>query len=225
MKRNQHQKSKNHCFKLKLPSALLKLLCLSICALSFQSTFALYYEVNADFGYDKQIYGANRLNSSVSRSYAGGLSTYVFEQTALDLSYTHSTDITTQNERYYAGSGYDLVSQQNIVETNVYGIGIKQMLFPRKFSIVPLISVGYARQFLSYHTDLTLENQTSGVRASGTSGVSKSRVDSMFGAFILQIKISDRLSIKGTVKTLFEAGEWNKARDNVKYTLGFSVIL
>ena len=188
------------------------------------SAHALVYEIGLDFSYDKQIYGSNRLNSNVSRSYSAGVSTYLFELTAIDFNISSSKDSTTQNERYDAGGGYDLVSQQNRMETDVYGIGIKQMLMPRKYRLSPMISVGYARQFLNYTTDITLENRASSVRTSGSSGTSKDRVDSMFGAFILQYRVTDRLSFKGTAKTLFPAVEWNKARDNIKYSVGISWI-
>lgn len=197
-----------------------------ICALFFITSCAqaLIYEIGLDFSYDKQIYGNNRLNSQTSRTYSGGVSTYLFETTALDLNFSSSKDITTQNEVYDAGGGFDLVSQQNRVETKVYGIGIKQMLLPRKFRLMPLVSVGYARQFIAYETDLTLENRATDTKTSGSSGESKSRVDSMFGAFILQYRMTDRLSIKGSVKTIFPSADWNKARDNVKYAFGISWI-
>jgi hypothetical protein len=46
----------------------------------------------------------------------------------------------------------------------------------------------------------------------------------MFGAFILQFKMTDRLSLKGSVKTLIPALAFNKAKDNLKYLVGFSWI-
>lgn len=217
--------SPNRCIvKLGPIGELMKRLSYIFLFLFINQAEALIYEIGLDFSYDKQIYGNNRLNSQTSRTYSGGVSTYLFETTALDLNYSSSKDITTQNEVYDAGGGFDLVGQQNRVETNVYGIGVKQMLLPRKYRLMPLVSVGYARQFITYETDLTLENRATDIRTSGSSGESKARVDSMFGAFILQYKMTDRLSIKGSVKTIFPSADWNKARDNIKYAFGISWI-
>ncbi len=41
-------------------------------------TFAIVNEIGFDFGYDIQKYGSNRQNSIVSRSYSGGISSYIF---------------------------------------------------------------------------------------------------------------------------------------------------
>ena len=44
----------------------------------------------------------------------------------------------------------------------------------------------------------------------------------IFGSFVLKIGISQRLSIKGSVYTVFPAFDFNKAKDDLKYTLGLS---
>jgi hypothetical protein len=44
----------------------------------------------------------------------------------------------------------------------------------------------------------------------------------MFGAFTLQLRLTERFSLKGSVKSLFPAFEFNKAKDNLKYLVGFS---
>jgi hypothetical protein len=183
---------------------------------------AVVHELAFDFGYDKQIYGTNRQNSMVNRSYSGGVSSYVFSTTAIDINFSYSKDITTEADRYNVATGIDLIGQQNRIESNVYGIGIKQMLLPRTFFVVPMISIGYARQFTYYTTDLTLEDTSSHARSIVTSGTAKQRIDSVFAAFILQFKMSERLSFKGSVKTLFPAFEYDEAKNNLKYSVGLS---
>ncbi len=184
--------------------------------------YALIYEIGADFNYDRMVYGSNRQNSTVSKSYSAGLSTYLFELTALDLNYSITKETTSLNDTYDVGSGVDLTNQLQTSESKVYGVGIKQMLLPRKYRLMPLISVGYAKQFMEYKTDITLQNRTTKATTTGTAGSATTRVDSMFGAFILQYKMTEQFSLKASVKTLFPAGDWNKARDNVKYAFGFS---
>ncbi len=186
------------------------------------TSFAIVNEIAFDFGYDRQVYGLQRQNSSVNRTYSGALSTYIFDYTAIDINAARSTDITTENERYNVVTGIDVVGQQSRVTSNVYGIGIKQMFAPRTARLIPGLSIGYAKQFLNYQSDLTVEDTGSGSRANLAGKTTKQRIDSVFGTFSLQLRMTERLSLKGSVKTLFPAFELNKARDNVKYSVGFS---
>lgn len=182
------------------------------------------FEFDFDFGYDRQIYGANRQNSVVSRNYSVGLSSYLFDLTAVDLNVSNTKDTNSQNDRYNVATGFDVVSQQNIVQTNVFGVGLKQMLAGRGSRITPIISAGYAREFVTSSGDVTVENTTTMAQSKVKLNETKQRYNSVFGAFILQIKITERFSLKGSVKTLFPAFEFNKARDNLKYLVGFSWI-
>lgn len=200
-----------------------KFLFILICIFPFQS-FAVF-EFNFDFGYDKQIYGASRENSVVSRNYSVGLSSYLFDLTAIDLNFSNTQDITSQNERQrITGYNIDRVSQQYRVSTNVFGVGIKQMLVGRGARLTPIISAGYARQFVTSDGDTTYEDVISRARLVITSDSSKQRYNSVFGSFTLQLKLTERFSLKGTVRTLFPAFEFNKAKDNLKYLVGFSWI-
>lgn len=182
------------------------------------------YELDFDFGYDRQIYGVNRQNSVVSRNYAVGVSAYLFDLTALDLNYSNNQDITSQNDRYTVAPGLDVVAQQNRVRTNVYGIGLKQMLAGRGSRIIPVISAGYAREFITSSGDITVQNTVTNGQTVFNLAESKQRYNSMFGSFSLQLKLTERFSLKGSVKTLIPAFEFNKAKDNLKYSAGFAWI-
>jgi hypothetical protein len=182
------------------------------------------FEFDFDFGYDRQIYGANRQNSVVSRNYSVGLSSYIFDLTAIDLNVSNTQDITSQNDRYTVGTNLDVVAQQNRVKTNVYGMGIKQMLAGRGSRIVPVISVGYAREFVTSSGDITTEDTSNNARKIYNLSETKQVYNSVFGSFSLQIKLTERFSLKGSVRTLFPAFEYNKAKDNIKYLVGFSWI-
>lgn len=186
------------------------------------SSFAIVNEIAFDFGYDRTIYGTTRQNSTVTRSYSGALSTYIFDYTAIDLNASRSQDTTSENERYAVATGIDLVAQQNRVQSTVYGIGIKQMFAPRTARLIPGISLGYAKQFLDYQSDVTVEDTSTKSRLTINNGTKKQRIDSVFGSFSLQLRMTERLSLKASVKTLFPAFEMSKARDNIKYAFGFS---
>lgn len=200
----------------------MKTFLLFIIFISSLNASAIVNEIGFDFGYDIQKYGSTRQNSIVSRSYSGGISSYIFSTTAIDLNFSSSTDTTTENNRYNVATGYDIVGQQNRVKTTVYGLGIKQALASKTSALVPLISVGYARQFVDYTTDITIENTTSKARSIASSGTTKERTDSVFASFVLQLKLTDQFSLKGSVKTIFPAFEFNKAKDDLKYLAGFS---
>jgi hypothetical protein len=186
--------------------------------------FAVIFELDFDFGYDKQIYGVSRENSIVSRTYSGGLSTYLFELTAIDITASRTLDINTQNDRWTAATDLDVVADRSKITTDVYGIGIKQMFAGRNSFMVPVLSLGYAKEFVENSRDITTERPSTLARTTINLGHNKQRIDSMIGAFILQFKMTDRLSLKGSVKTLIPAFDFNKAKDNLKYSVGFSWI-
>lgn len=200
-----------------------KLFLLYICLLPITSIAGIY-EFNFDFGYDRQIYGANRQNSSVSRNYSIGFSSYLFDKTALDFNFSDNQDVTTQNDRYTVATGLDVISQQNKMRTNVYGVGLKQMLAGRGSRIIPVISAGYARQFTTSNGDITAENTVTKAQTVYYLVETKQRYNSVFGSFSLQLKLTERFSLKGSVRTLIPAFEFDKAKDNLKYLVGFSWI-
>lgn len=186
--------------------------------------FAGYFEIDFDFGYDKQIYGATRQNSVVSRNYSMGLSSYLFDLTAIDVNVSNTQDTTSQSDRYTVAANLDVVAQQNRVDTKVYGVGLKQMLAGRGSRIIPILSAGYARQFVTSNGDITVENTTTKALTVYNLNQSKIAYNSVFGAFVLQIKLTESFSLKGSVKTIFPAFEFSKARDNLKYLVGFAWI-
>jgi len=132
------------------------------------SAQAVIFEFDFDFGYDKQIYGSNRENSIVSRTYSSGISTYLFDLTAIDINASRTLEINTQNERYpVTGYTVDVVGDQSKLTTDVYGIGIKQMLAGRNAFMVPVISIGYAKQFLEISREVTFEDTITKSRFNG----------------------------------------------------------
>lgn len=181
-------------------------------------------ELGFDFGYDRQIYGQERENKLVDRTYSGILAWYVFSSTALELNYSRNEQIITQNSDVpLQNSTLVLDSTQNRVETSVYGVGIRQALLPQGYRLRPMVSVGYARQFVEDSTDYTIHDSGSNQTFSFSDGPSKRRDDSVFAGFMLQWQLGRNFAIKGSVRTVFPAFEYNSARDNLKYLAGFSL--
>ncbi len=185
-----------------------------------------YSELNADFNYDRQVYGQYRQNTIVARTYAGTLATYFTQNFALEFNYSHTLNTTTEHENI-AVSGTTAVvdSTQNRVTNVTYGAGIRWLMTSRQSRIRPHISMGYATQEVSDATDYTFRDTVSGTTfPTLTTPVSKQRIKSVFGSLALEVGITQYFAIKGSVQTVFEAFKTDKARDNLKYMAGLSWI-
>lgn len=183
-------------------------------------------ELGGEFGYDKQVYGSNRQNKLVSRTYSGSMAIYFLTYTALELNYAYGEEITTENDEIeIPDTYYSVTSMQNKVITNSYGIGLRQALSGRGSRIRPLISLGYANQRTKDSTDMTFENDYLGTSTLVKGDITEKKVDSLFGSFMLQIYLTKGFYIKGSVKTIFPAFDFDKAKDDLRYLAGFSWLL
>ena len=180
-------------------------------------------ELDFDFSYSKNVFGEKRDNRVTDRSYGGSWALYLWNLTAIELNYYQSKETTIINDdNNIVNAGITRTSQQTIYETYVYGVGIRQAFAGRKSRFIPSLSVGYARTFNKSYGDSTFSfNDGSGTFVYHYK-VSKTRSDNAFAAFGLKFAITRTFSIKGSVKTYFPADDFNKAKDNQKYTAGFS---
>jgi len=182
-------------------------------------------ELDFDFSYSKNVFGENRDNQVTDRSYGGSWAVYLWNLTAIELNYYQSKEITIINDdtRIQDGSiDITRTSSQSIYETYVYGIGVRQAFAGRKSRFIPSLSLGYARTFNKSYGDSTYTDNSNGSSFQIYQKVSKTRQDNAFAAFALKIAITKTFSIKGSVKTYFPADDFNKAKDNQRYTAGFS---
>lgn len=180
-------------------------------------------ELNFDFSYDRKIYGDERQNKMVTRSYGGSWAWYLFQYTGLELNYTYQRDTTIENETYpITGTTYEVRSIENNIYTDVYGIGVRQVLATKGSRIVPMLSLGYAKQFVEDETTVTFVNTADGSQLISQSSDPKRRIDSAFMSFALRIALTQTFALKGSIKTLFPAFEFDKMKDDLKYNAGFS---
>ncbi len=179
-------------------------------------------ELNLNYGFDRQVYGTNRENKITSEKYGGAWAFYFFNLTAIEFNYSNSQRVTTINTKYVLDANISQTKVQNQVTSSSYGVGIRQALI-KKSILTPVISIGYAKQFVKDKTNVTYDYYGSVVTINGAS--SKSRVDSVYGTFSLKFKLSKRMSLTGSVNTIFPAFEFNKARDSVHYRAGLSWII
>ena len=189
--------------------------------LGMSSSWALI-EFSGEFGYDKQVYGTERNNKITSRTYGGSMALYLFNYTAVELNYGQTETTTTETDTITLDNTYDILGQQNKVLLYNYGIGIRQAFASRKARVRPSFSIGYARQFVSDSTEITFKNKTSGATILLQDPEEKYRSDSVFGTLSLDLRLTKSLSLRGSVKTIFKAFEFDQARDNMKYLVGFT---
>jgi len=180
-------------------------------------------ELSAEYGYSKQIFGEDRNSDAISRSYSGSFATYFLTLTAIEFNYYYNKDVVTQRNNIEAPDSWTVTEQRHEIVTSVYGVGLRQSLAPMKSPVRPIISLGYARMFKESSDYVTFER--AGTVVSGKYDSDKERDDSVFATIALQIFLSQRMSLKLSVKSIFPAFEFNKAKDDLKYMAGFSWIL
>ncbi len=201
-----------------------KIILLSIvsCILYATSSYAIV-ELGGNFSYDKSYVGTDRQSTIVSRAYSGTWVWYLFKYTALELGYTKSEEIITDNRDVaYTGTTVTVRSCQRTVQNDIYQVGIRQALAPRKSFLMPLISIGYAKVFQKSKTEYVVDDGTN--ETIETFHDQRQRSDSVFAAFVLQIRLTRSLKLNGSVKTFFKAFEYNEAKYNLKYAAGLSWI-
>jgi hypothetical protein len=195
-------------------------------ALLFTGQAHALMELSGSFSYDKTVYGDQRQNKITNRTWAGGVAIFLFNSTALELNYSNSEEETIENEVIpLSGFNVSVVGTQQTVQNEVFGVGLRQVLGHRKARIVPSISLGYAKQFITSWSDATYRDDSTLAELTTTSDPTKSRTDSVFGTFTVKLNLTQRLSLTGSVNTLFKAFETDQARDNLKYRVGFSWVL
>lgn len=182
-------------------------------------------ELSGSFGYQKNVFGENKESDIVTRSYSASMAFYFWTRTALELNFFHNREDTTNRSTIpVSGTDVEVREIRNQVTTNVYGVGLRQSLSPRDAIIRPLISLGYAKQFISDVTEYTFFDTNTDEQFKFNEGESESDDDSVFATFSLELQITRGLSLKGSVRSVFPAFEFDRASESLKYTAGFTWI-
>lgn len=180
-----------------------------------------FVETDINFIYDKQIFGQERENFQISRTYNINFAWYLSGLTALELGYGVGTVFTTENSSYEIdGTGFEIYGHENTVKNLYYSIGLRQSFAGRSAFIRPMISLGYTKQKITDQTSYKIRaiGADSGVTLKEAADLMES--DSVFGTLALTFRISRLFSIKTSVQTVFPAFDFNKAKDDVKFMGG-----
>lgn len=198
----------------------MKLFSVIVLLLSFVPVFAVT-ELSVDYGYKSSVYGTERQNRLETTSYTVGVANYLFGLTAIELNYTTDEEITTSNDVVPVSDyGISQVKYVSSIDTKVYGVGLRQSFAPYRSRFIPALSIGYAKQFAVSQATTTYKVDSTNEQFSYEGLKTTERYDSLFATFSLSIKFTKLFSIKGSVKTVFPAFDWNKARDDLRYTAG-----
>ena len=180
-------------------------------------------ELDFNFGFNKSIFGKDRENKSISKMYSAGIAFYFFNLTAIEFTYgirKDGTDIVYEVSDVSSGVYIQKASQILNVET--IGVGIRQALASRRAFLLPVFSFGWSRQEFTEYTNFTTIDKATDISNQYQTKINKTKYSSLFTSFSLKIKLTRGFSIKGSVKTIFKAFEWNEAKDRLRYSLGFS---
>lgn len=196
---------------------------LTCCTLLFPLRGQAITELSGSFGYQKNVFGENKESDIVTRSYSASVAFYFWTRTAVEFNFFHNREDTTNRSAIpVSGTDVEVREINNQVTTDVYGIGLRQSLSPRDAIIKPLISLGYAKQFVSDVTEYTFYDTDTNEQFKFNDGETKSKEDSVFATFSLELQITHGLSLRGSVRSVFPAFEFERADENLKYMAGFT---
>ena len=200
-----------------------KLIFLSIISLIGLNSFAAT-EIDFEFGYDKQVFGTEREDKSTSRSYSGSIAFYFLSMTAIEFNYSEEEDETLNIINSSVDPVVRPTSFSQTIKSVNYGVGIRQALASRKSFLIPTISIGWARSKVQDTTVSSYTVVSDNSTVTFTDGPNVNESDSVFASFALKIRLTKRMSLKGSVNTVFEAFKTEEARDQLSYRAGLSWI-
>jgi hypothetical protein len=183
-------------------------------------------EIGGDFSYDRNIFGADRQSKSTSRTWGGSIAWHLWKHTAIELNYYQTEDYTIVNETVtYSDLSISVLGQSTYRNSQNYGIGLRQAFASRKAFLQPSLSLGYAKMFSETSTNYTVRDDSDSSVSTSIQPTTKNRYDSMFGTFSLKLRLHKRFSLRGSVQTYIRAFDWNGAKNDLKYTVGFTCLL
>jgi len=196
-------------------------LILFICLSYLPSAWSIV-EFGINAGHDKQVFGENRDSQITSFTYSGSLAFYFWNNLAFELNYSQTEDETSQVYQQDETQDVSITNLNNRIFTKVYGAGLRISIGSKRSRIVPMLSIGYAKQFVEDQTTYKLYDAPTGSSVNVTYYNPKKTIESVFGTFSLKFRLTQRFTLNASVKTVFKAFEFSQAKDYLKYLVGFS---
>ena len=189
------------------------------------NSFALL-EIGGDFRYNRRVFGTDNQSKSTSRTWGSSIAWHLWKHTAIEINYYDTENTTIVNETVaYDDLSISVLGQSTYVKSQNYGIGLRQAFSSRKAFLQPSLSLGYAKMFTSSITNYNIRDDSNGSISTSVQPTSKNRYDSMFGTFSLKLRLHKRFSLRGSIHTYIRAFDWDGAKNDLKYTVGFTCLL
>jgi hypothetical protein len=198
----------------------------------FSSSAFAYVDLNLQYSFTKRrIEGVGPVGSTEdpgeaitnTTGYYVNWAWYMWEYTALELNYSSSqeqlidTRITATTDETVKIQKID-----SVVITNVQGAGIRQSFASRKSTIIPSLSIGYAKMTTSGTTKYLLD--VSGTEQSISLERDKETYNSSYATFQIRIQFTQLMGFVIAAKTVMPDFDTKQAQNNLTYTAGFSWI-
>ncbi|MAZ47264.1 MAG: hypothetical protein CME65_01795 [Halobacteriovoraceae bacterium] len=156
-----------------------------------------------------------------STGYSANIAWFVWEYTALEFNFSHTTENLIDDRAVTDGS-ITILKVDSTVITQVQGFGIRQAFASRKSRIIPSLSIGYAQFTTSGDTVYTLNDGSS--EADLTIQQDQEVFSSSYASFSLRFRLTQLMGFTVAAKTVMPDFEVDQAEDNITYTAGLSWI-
>ncbi len=201
-----------------------------ILTILFSSTSYSYVDLNLSYTYSlKRIEGVETVDNddpgeAVSTSNGASITWawYIWQYTALELNYGETTErLKDSRESTTSDESVTIKNLDSTLITKVSGVGIRQSFAGRKSSIIPSLSLGYAKYTTSGKTVYTLDIESEGEQEITLEREQKS-FNSYYAAFSLKFRITQLMGLTLAAKTVLQDLDADKPSDNVTYSAGLS---
>jgi hypothetical protein len=179
------------------------------------------WDIGANFSYARQVYGVDRDHRYTSRTWRGSVAYYFWTYTGLEVNYSYNEQrITDERDTDFTDGSFTIIKTEQRVYTQVVGYGIRQLLAPKDWIFTPYIAGGYAKQKQINTNEYIVKNNTTGQIDTLKYRQPTASFDSIYATAGIEIKITKRLRVTGSISTVFEAWYADKAKDNLRYLAG-----
>ncbi len=200
------------------------LLILFLASFSMQA-FSLT-DISLQYSYEEQKTSTLDESKNFSETYMGNIAFILFGGTALEFNYSRTNDSIVNDSDFNLDTGAGSVTIKEVdgsVVTEVFGVGLRQSLLPRKWFIQPMLSLGYAKQISQSKNIYTYNN--GGQDLEITSEGDKVEADSSYVSLSIKFKFSRRFGLTVSGRSVMPEFELSEFGRNVRYTAGISLLL
>lgn len=187
-----------------------------------------YVDLNLNYSFSRSVIDGEEIDgeddqkaTSTTERFAVNWAWFIWEYTALELNYSKSSKRLVDTRTYETDTAsVKVIKQDNVVYTDVAGVGIKQSFANRKSFLIPSLSIGYAKLITSGETNYIFD--ISGSEEAVSSKTEKEEFNSSYVTFELRFRLTKLMGITLSANSVMPDFETDKLEDNITYSGGFS---